>query len=198
MRKGQSFFLLPTAYCLLLTIHLSLVTVSIAFAAEGGEHSALLKDWLWPLVNFAILLIVLIKFTRKPFKEFLKKRTELIEKSLKESEEARELSSRALAEVQERLKSLDDEINKILESAVHAGEREKEALIAQGESLKKRLIEQASVNIEQEIQKAKNEIKAEAALMAIELAEKQIKDKLGQKEQETLIDGYIKRLEAKN
>jgi F0F1-type ATP synthase membrane subunit b/b' len=35
-------------------------------------------------------------------------------------------------------------------------------------------------------------------MMALELAEKQIKEKLGQKEQEALIDDYIKRLEAKN
>ncbi len=33
--------------------------------------------------------------------------------------------------------------------------------------------------------------------MALELAEKQIKEKLGKKEQETLVDEYIKKLEVK-
>ncbi|MBI5050903.1 MAG: ATP synthase F0 subunit B, partial [Nitrospirae bacterium] len=127
--KVQSFiFILLTAYCLLLT-------VAIAFAAEEAGHSASLKDWLWPVINFAVLVFILVKFGRKPMKEYFRQRTEIIEKSLKEAGEAKELAKKALWEVQERLKGMDEEINKILESAKRAGENEKEALIAQGESL---------------------------------------------------------------
>lgn len=189
--KFQIFFLLFTVHCLLFT-------AVLALAAEGGGHSASFKDWLWPIVNFAILLFILVKFGHKPIREFLRKRTELIEKSLKEAEETKEFAKKALAEVQERLKFIDEEINKILESARKAGEKEKEALIAQGESLKNKIIEQTKANIEYGLQKAKKEIKSEAALMAIELAEKKIKQRLDTKEQERLIEEYIKKFEAKN
>jgi F-type H+-transporting ATPase subunit b len=74
----------------------------------------------------------------------------------------------------------------------------KEAIIAEGVRLKEKIIEQAKANIDFELQKAKEKIKSDAALMALELAEKQIKEKLGKKEQEALINDYIKRLEAKN
>jgi F-type H+-transporting ATPase subunit b len=181
---------------LLITCHLSLVTV---FASEGGEHVAFTwKDWLWPVINFAFLLFILVFFARKPFAEYFKNRTELIEKSLKEATEAKELAQKTLNEVRERLKNTDSEIGQIIESAKKAGEKEKEAIIADGERLKANILEQAKANIDFELQKAKEKIKSEAAMMALELAEKQIKEKLGQKEQEALIDDYIKRLEGKN
>ncbi len=176
----------------------SLLLNATVFAAEGGEHhTTTWKDWLWPVINFAILVIVLVYFGRKPIKEYFKKRTELIEKSLKEAEEARMFAKKALEEVQERLRNTDKEIKEIIEGARKAGEREKEALIAEGERLREKILEQAKTNIEFELEKAKKEIKSEAALIAIELAEKQIKEKLGREEQEALIEEYIQRLEEK-
>ncbi len=177
----------------LFTIHCSLFTV-IAFAAEEAEHVFTWKDWFWPVINFAILVTVLVKFLAKPAKEFFKKRTELIEKSIKEAEEAKELARKALEEVKERLKNTDREIEEILSATKKAGQKEKEALIAEGEKLRDKILEQARANVEFELQKAKETIKSEAALIALELAEKQIKEKLGKKEQDAIIDEYIKKL----
>ena len=66
----------------LVTAHLLLFT-GVAFAASGAEYGEW-KDLIWPGINFAILVFILVKFGRKPIKEFVKNRTELIEKSLKE------------------------------------------------------------------------------------------------------------------
>ncbi len=186
-------------FCLLLTSYCLLSFTGVFAAEEGGEHAAFTwKDWFWPVINFAFLVFILVFFARKPFAEYFKKRTELIEKSLKEATEAKELAQKTLNEVRERLKNTDSEIGQIIESAKKAGEKEKEAIVADGERLKAKILEQAKANIDFELQKAKEKIKSEAAMMALELAEKQIKEKLGQKEQEALIDDYIKRLEGKN
>lgn len=177
----------------------NLVVVSAAFASEGGEnYTYTWKDWLWPVVNFSILMFILIFFGKKPISDFFKGRTAGIEKSLKDAAEAKELAEKALQEVNARLNNTDAEFAEIIEAAKKSGEKEKEAIIAEGEHLKEKIIEQAKANIDFELQKAKETIKSEAALMALELAEKQIKEKLGQSEQETLIDDYIKRLEEKN
>jgi|Deesub1362A_J573_1020465.scaffolds.fasta_scaffold03214_3 F-type H+-transporting ATPase subunit b len=191
--KGQKV----KAYILLLVIACYLIFVPMALAVEGGEHhTTTWKDWFWPVVNFLVLVAVLVYFGRRPIREYFKKRTELIEKSLREAEEARRFARKALEEVQERLRNTDQEVKEIIEGARKAGEREKEALIAEGERLRKKILEQARTNIEFELEKAKKEIKSEAALIAIELAEKQIKEKLGREEQEALIDEYIQRLSA--
>ena len=199
--QNKKFSIINRASCikkyfasfLLFTVHYSLFTAAAFASEEGGHHSASLKDWLWPVINFAVLVFILVKFGRKPMKEYFIKRTEIIEKSLKEAGEAKELAKKALSDVQERLKGMDEEINKILESAKRAGENDKEALIAQGASLKNKILEQTRVNIRYELQNAKKAIKSEAALMALELAEKQIKERLGGKEQERLIEENIKK-----
>lgn len=180
---------------------INLVIVSAAFAAggSGGEDIHYTwKDWLWPVVNFSILMFILIFFGKKPLGDFFKGRTASIEKSLKDAAEAKALAEKTLLEVKERLDNTDNEIEQIIEAARKSGQKEKEAIIAEGEHLKEKIIEQAKANIDFELQKAKEALKSDAALMALELAEKQIKDKLGQSEQKALIDDYIKRLEEKN
>jgi F-type H+-transporting ATPase subunit b len=178
---------------------LCLLYSEAVFASGGGGQTVFTwRDWLWPVINFSILAVVLVWAGRKPAKEYFRKRTELIEKSLQEASDAKELARKTLEAVQDRLKNTDKELEDILEAARKSGEKEKEAIIAEGERLKEKIIEQAKANIDFELQKAKETIKSDAALMALELAEKEIKGKLGQKEQESLIDDYIKRLEAKN
>jgi len=179
---------------------INILLVSSAFASEAGGHEVQYtwKDWLWPVVNFSILMFILIFFGKKPIGDYFKGRTELIEKSLKDAAEAKELAEKTLREVRARLDNTDSEIAQIIEAARKSGEKEKEAIIAEGEHLKEKIIEQTKANIAFELQKAKEAIKSDAALMALELAEKQIKEKLGQSEQEALIDDYIKRLEEKN
>ncbi|MBI4698074.1 MAG: F0F1 ATP synthase subunit B [Nitrospirae bacterium] len=178
---------------------LSFAFAAASFASEGAEHAGFTwKDWLWPVVNFTVLVVVLVKFLAKPAREFFQKRTEMIEKSIKDAEEAKALAQKSLNEVKERLRDADREIGEILEAAKKSGEKEKEAIIAEGEVLKAKIIEQAKANIEFELQKAKEAIKSEAAIMALELAEKEIKARLGKKEHESLIDEYIKKLEVRN
>ncbi len=177
---------------------LNFVFVAIVFAAEEAEYVFTWKDWVWLIVNFTILVVALVLVGRKPIKEYFKKRTEMVEKSLKDAEEAKEFAKKTLDEVKKRLKNTDQETNKILDAAKRAGEKEKETLIAEGERLKNKILEQAKTSIEFELQKAKEAIKSEAAIMALELAEEQIKTQLGKKEHEVLIDEYIKKLEVKN
>ncbi len=179
-------------------ILINVIFVSAAFASSGGGHESELKDWIWPVINFSILAFILYYFGRKPAAEYFKGRTEMIEKSLKEASEAKELAQKTLNEVQARLKNTDKEMEGILNAARKSGEKEKEAIIAEGERLKDKIIEQAKANIDFELHKAKEQIKSDASLLALELAENQIKEKLGKKEQEGLIDDYIKRLEGKN
>jgi F-type H+-transporting ATPase subunit b len=183
---------------IVLIFYTSLFTfASIAFAAEeaGG---GIWEDYRWKLLNFAILVFVLVWFARKPLKDYLKKRTEVIEKTLKEATEAKELAQKALSEVEERLKLKDKEIEDILSRSKGSAETEKDLLIKQGEQMREKILEQAKNNIEYELRLAKESIKAEAAGIALELAEKKLKDKLTKEEQIRLIEESLKRMETKN
>ncbi len=179
-----------------------LASVSIAFASSGGEEGgagAIFKDYLWKIINFGILFFVLYKFGKKPLQSFLKQRTELIEKTLKEAQQAKELAQKALAAVEERLKARDREIGEIVSSAKESGEKEKARLIEEGSRMKEKILEQAKTNIDYEVKRAKETIMEEAAAIAIELAEKKLKEKLTKKEEQLkLLEESLVKIEGKN
>ncbi len=177
-----------------------LVFAAVAFAAEGGEaQESLFKAYLWPVINFIVLVSILVYALKKAdIKGYFKKRTELIEQSLKEAQQARELAQKALAEVEERLKVKDREIEEIISAAKNSGEKEKARLAEEGERMKEKIAEQARTNIEFEVKKAKESIKQEAAGIAMELAEKKLKDKLTKEEQLKLLEESVAKIEGKN
>jgi F-type H+-transporting ATPase subunit b len=180
---------------------LLLVFAAVAFAAEGGgeEHVSIFKEYLWPVINFLILIAVMVFMLKKmDIKGFFKKRTELIEQSLREAREAKELAQKALAEVEERLKVKDTEMEQIIAGAKKSGENEKARLIEEGDKLKTRILEQAKTNIDYEVKRAKESIKEEAVEIAMELAEKKLKEKLSKDEQLKLLEESLAKIEGKN
>ncbi|MBM4145622.1 MAG: F0F1 ATP synthase subunit B [Nitrospira sp.] len=178
----------------------SIAFASYAFGSGGGEeagHVPLWKDYMWKIINFAILVFVLFKFGKKPLQNYLKSRTELIEKTLNEAKEAKEAAVKALHEVEERLKVKDAEIEAILSTAQRSGEQERDRIIEESSRLKEKILEQAKTNIDYELKHAKEAIKAEAVELAMELAEKKLKEKLTKNDQERLLEDSLVKIGGK-
>jgi F-type H+-transporting ATPase subunit b len=196
--KSKKYFALFVVS--LFTLHLLLFTAVSAFAEEGGEaHESLFKSYFWPVINFAVLIGILVYGLKKAdIKGYFKKRTELIEQSLKEAREARELAQKALAQVEERLRVKDREMEEIIASARMSGEKEKARLMDEGAKLQEKILEQAKTNIDFEVKQAKSSIKKEAAELAMELAEKKLKEKLTKEEQMKLLEESVAKIEGKN
>jgi F-type H+-transporting ATPase subunit b len=180
-----------------------LFTASFVIASGGGEGAeaepSLFKAYLWPVINFIILVVLLTYAMKKAdIKGFFRKRTELIEQSLKEAREAKELAQKALAEVEDRLKMIDKEVEEIIASAKVSGEKEKARLVEEGDKLKEKILEQAKTNIDFEVKQAKATIKKEAVEIAMELAEKKLREKLTKEEQLKLLEESVAKIEGKN
>jgi F-type H+-transporting ATPase subunit b len=175
-----------------------LLLPAFALASGGQEIPMSLMDWVWKIVNFGILAALLYVFGWKMIRTHLQQRRELIEKSIRESREAREIAARALAEVEDRLNLKDREVADIIAAAVEAGESEKRRLIEEGEKLKVRILEQAKSNIEFEVKKAKEAIQAEAFDTSLRIAEEKIRSRMTPAEQERLLQESIKLIEGKN
>src|SRR5208282_2640460 len=165
----------------------------------GGEHGGgSVMEWVWRLINFGILVFILVTFAGKHKKDYFQQRKALIEKSIQEAQEAKALAAKALAEVEERLKLKDKEIEGIKAASVNSGEREKVRLIEEGERLSAKILEQAKSNIDYEVKKAKDVIRAEAVEAAMQLAEEKIKSKMTKEDQDRLLQESLKLLEGKN
>ncbi len=183
----------------IITVLMVIITAGIVLASSGdSEHETSIMDWVWRFLNFAILVAILVVFMGKPMKEYFKKRTELIEKSIKDAAEAKSAAEKALKDIEEKLKLKDDEIKKIMESARKSGEADRDALVEDGKIMIERLKEQAKLNIEMELKQAKEVLKADAASLAIELAEKKIKDRLSHDDQMKILEESLKKIEGQN
>jgi F-type H+-transporting ATPase subunit b len=163
-----------------------------ALAAEGGEEPATTgMDWVWRVVNFGIIVGALIYFLAKPLKSFLKKRIEDIETSLAEAKASREEALKRLADVQARLKDKDAEIQSLIKVAEQNGGKEKEEIIKEAERVSQEILASAKENIDSELIKAKDALRREAALMAVELAEKMVKENISKEDQARILEEYI-------
>lgn len=179
-----------------------LLAAPLAFGSAGaaeGEHKSLFQTFLWPVINFLLLVAILyIMLKKMDIKGYFRKRTELIEQTLREAREAKELALKALEEVEGRLKVKDQEIEQIIAAARTSGEKERDHLAEEGERVRAKILDQARTNIDFELKRAKEEIKQEAVELAMDLAEKKLKEKLTKEEQQKLLEESLTKIEGKN
>jgi F-type H+-transporting ATPase subunit b len=180
---------------------LAMAEPAIVRAAEEAAHETHgegIMGWVWKIVNFAILVFILVKFLGKPMRDYFKKRTELIEQSLKQAQEAKAMAEKALKEVQEKLRLKDEEVERIIATARSSGEAEKAEMIEEGRRMAEKIKEQARENIAMELASAREALRVEAAEIALKLAEKKLREELDEDTQKRLIEDSLKRLEGGN
>ena len=180
----------------------SLCAAAVAFAAGegasqhgGGVHipwGEILKQ----AINFLILAGVLGYFLRKPLSSFLKERSELLRKAIYDAAKARAEAAEKLAAIEIRTAKLADEI---------AGMNAKMDVEATAEA--QRLQESVSVEIsriraqseftgEQEVKKAREELRREAALLTARAAEELVRRTLSPEDQERLVRENMEKFEG--
>ena len=162
-----------------------------ALAAETTDDWRPLFDLIMRWLNFAIIAFVLIKFGRKPIRDFLANRREEIDYQIKKYEQQKEA---AAEKVQEAMKILDestDRFEQIKKRILKDGERKKQHIIekAQGES--RMLLEGAQRKIQNQIVEARNLIRSEMIDSAIALAEKKLPDEITAADEQKLIEHYM-------
>jgi len=188
---------------------LVMVVAAVAFAGEGHEaaehHESLyavlaenplplLKDLLWRVVNFAILLWILIKFTGKPVKNYFANRREVLIQSIEEAKKAKEAAERLFQEYQKKLASLDDEVKEI-ESRIRAeAEAEKQRILSEAEQFVVKVKQQAEQMADQEVVMAKRRLKDEAAKLAMQAAEEMIKKNITAADQSKMVENYLEKV----
>ncbi|RMF32669.1 MAG: ATP synthase F0 subunit B [Bacteroidetes bacterium] len=142
----------------------------------------------WTSVIFLLFWFLIGKLAFKPIANALKKREEDIQRSLDEAKRAREEMAKLKAENEELLAQAREERAKILKEAKEAAMAfEAEQREKTKEKMKKMLAD-AKEQIENQKMAAIVELKNEVGNMALEIAEKVIRQKLqGDKAQEELV-----------
>ena len=187
-----------------------MLLAAVAFAGGEGHEAAehhqslysalaenpvpLLKDLLWRVINFAILLWILIKFTGKPIKNYFANRREALLQGIEEAKKAKEAAERLYQEYQEKLARLDDEVRE-LESRIRAeAETEKQRILSEAEQFAVKVKQQAEQMANQEVIMAKRQLKDEAARLSIQVAEKMIKENISVADRDKMVENYLEKV----
>jgi F-type H+-transporting ATPase subunit b len=188
---------------LLISLMTGLVMVGFAvvcFASGGGEGGgahhpdtgAQLKDFAWRVLDFTLLAALLWWALKKAnVKGALADRRAGIEKALAEAVTAKEAAERKLAEYADKLARANKEIEEIQAAMKRDSEAEKERILAEAKLSAAKIREQAAHAAEQEVLKARTELREEAGRLAVQLAEKTLVEKIEKSDQDRLVGEYL-------
>lgn len=192
IRRTGPFF--PALFTAIAAALLLGVAGPAAAAAGGGDNP--LQELIFSIVNLAILLGVIVYFARKPIIAFFADRREQISSDLDEAAEVLEKAEGRFAEWQRKLIELDREMEQIRSDGRDRAQAEYEGIIADARAVAERIKRDAEAAVDQELRRARNELRDEAALLATELAEKLMREQIGDPDRERLLDEFITRIES--
>jgi len=199
MHKNRTSRVTAAAVSTLSLCVIMLCLAAVGFAQEEGAHhvdtGAQMKDFAWRCLDFAVLAAVAFWAIKKAdVKGSLAARRTGIERTLKEAVEAKEQAEKKFREYSERLDQANKEIEGISLNMRREGELEKERIIAEAKTAAERIKAQAESAAAQEVLKAKSELRAEAARLAVEIAEQKIVKNIAKGDQDKLVGEYISKV----
>jgi len=180
---------------------MALVAGSTAvWASGGGGHGEVHNSWLtvdtWKVLNFGLLAVGVFFIAKKPVAQFFSTRTKDIEEELGQLEQKKADAEKKLAEYEARFRNLEQESKQIVEDYIKQGEEAKKRIIAEAGAQADKLEDIAKRNIEQEFKSARVTLQQEIAERAMDRAEEVIKKSIKAKDQDRLVDQYLKKVEA--
>ncbi|NDC63332.1 MAG: ATP synthase F0 subunit B [Planctomycetia bacterium] len=151
----------------------------------------------WSFVVFLGLLGLLTKFAWKPIMEGLEKREEGIARQIAETKAANEEAKRMLASYERRLAEAAEEVRGMLEEARRDAEGTRQAIVAEA----RKAADDEQARAKREIQLAKDDalsqIAEKAGHLAVEVAGKFLRERLGPDEQARLVRDSVASLSSR-
>ncbi len=161
----------------------------------GGESWL---DWLFKVINFAVLVAVLVKYAGKPLKNYLVNRHNAIKEKLEEAERKASEAEALRAKYEERLAGLEKELEAFKKDVLEETEKERKKILADAEAFAARIKQQAAITYEQEVREITGRIKEEIARLTVEKAESLIREKVGKKDHDQMVEDFIEKLRSLN
>jgi len=163
-------------------------------AAPAGEHGEAHGESLWVtlarVANFAILAGVIYWFAREPVANHLSTRRAQIRKELVDAAAMRTTATARLADIEAKLAELPAELDQLRTRGAEELEAERARIHAAAGVERDRLVEQARREITSQTRNALAQLRARAATLVVDVAERRLEDTLTPQEQSALVDAY--------
>jgi F-type H+-transporting ATPase subunit b len=164
--------------------------------SEGGEKGGSPLDVnpgviLWTVVTFIFLLLILKRIAWKPILNSLKERESFIKNSLEKADKAQKDTEKLIADNKASLMRTEEEAQLIIQQSRELAEKLKAQILEESKSQAKKLITDATNEIERKNIEAFNKLKDQVADIAVNAAEKILRENLDKDKQVKLVNKYL-------
>ena len=183
-------------------VGIALIATSLAFSqahepapAHGESHSEgeapMPNEIWWKWANFAVLAAGLGYLVAKNAGPFFRSRSEEIRKGITDAAQVRAEAEARASAIESRLVNLSADIEELRARSLEEINAEGARLQSETEAQIKKIQAQAETEIASATKNATLELKGYAAQLALELAEKQIRQRLDQPTQDDLANAFL-------
>lgn len=180
-----------------LLVVFGVVATAVAAAAAEGAGSGGSIPW-WDIfkqaVNLGILVGVLVYFLKKPMTSYLKERSETLRRSFDEAAKARREAAEKLSAIEKRLSLVGNEVAEMNRRMSAEGDAEAQRIQEAAKAEIERIRAQVQFTADQEVRKAREELRREAAALSIRAAEELVKKTITPEDQERLVRENIDKI----
>lgn len=148
-------------------------------------------NFIWALVNIAILFILLRIFLFKPINKIMDERTKSIQNDIDSAKKSREEAEALKAEYTQTLADTKAEAQQILVKAREDASAAKQEMISESEEQARHIIDTANKTIESERKRAMQEAQSKVADLAIAAASKIIGENVDDSKNRRLVDEFL-------
>lgn len=167
------------------------------FEQEDFLHYLFPNPWdaLAIFLAFVILLLAVFYFAYKPVKKLIKGRKDYVEGKIKSAEQ-RELDAKVkVEEAEKQIVASRQEALEIVEQAKQDALLEKQRIANEAKLAREEEVRKAKEEIAQEIEASKDEVHKEIVSVALDASKKVLSREVNSKDNEKLIDDFIKDLD---
>ena len=176
------------------------VCLVLASGGEGGGegHGNQWKDFAWKALNSVMIIGFLVWMLAPKIKSFFSGRRQEIKESLDNTAAQKAEAEKQYREYAEKIDKASSEIDGIFEMIKAQGLVEKQQIIGDATKAAAKMKEDAQARIEQELKKASGQLRSEAALLSVQIAEDILKKNITPQDHETMVREYMDKVVTKN
>lgn len=176
-----------------------LLAAPVVLAAEEADHSG--SNWFYlalQVFNIGVLGYVLYRFAGRPISEALRDRSDGVRAQIEESESKLREAEAELAELRERLARFEQESSALLVEARERAQAERARTVERAERSAERIRIEARRVADNEIVRARQILRDEAADLATSIAREILREQITAEDDRRLLDDFVSRSEGRS
>jgi F-type H+-transporting ATPase subunit b len=183
---------------LLLALLAAGIAVDPAFASEAAaEHGHAGPDWgyfVYHSIGLALLLGVLVYYTREPLQTFLLDRSAAIRRQIEGAEAALATARAEAAELRARLERANEENEALVRTVAAQAEAERGLALERARQAAERIRQESRRSADQEITRARRELQEEAARLATSIAAEILREGMTPDDDRRLVGEFVEQI----